>query len=461
MNKKNSRIVFIVLIVIVFCFNVNADTREENIEVFLVLDKSLSMVEEIDAVKGYVNNFIIDEFLITGDYLLIITFYGKSDVFLEEKIDSDEKERLKHKIETLLANGRFTDIGNALDKLKTVVEQHKSDNKRKYLLLITDGIQEAPPQSKYYSSDGRFNHFFLENTKTIQKKGWKIQILGIGSGTAVKEIAKELSGTYLEVSDEPTEKELREITADFLGQIEIVSIPDLKPIGKTGKSVINLSAKSINYKNQRTIKIENIKMEMDNVQFENILEKPFSFSIKPLEEVKVNIPVKIDIDIDPGVYNGNLIFTFSGNTSFSPASYNIEIKVKSAVSNIIWFILIIIFIIALVVFLLIKMLKQRGKGSSISFNCEIEDGPKKKMHFSLKQGQELSIYKGIMGLSITKEKTAKSVACVKYERNQLHIEVLDEREFHVVGKIPEDVLGRKIRIKKKDERTAFIDFQKV
>ena len=41
-------------------FSALADEREEPIDVIIALDKSLSMVEEIEAVKEYVNTYLID-----------------------------------------------------------------------------------------------------------------------------------------------------------------------------------------------------------------------------------------------------------------------------------------------------------------------------------------------------------------------------------------------------------------
>ena len=40
------------------------DDRDENIDVFIVLDKSLSMVEEIGSVRDYVQDTLVDEIII-------------------------------------------------------------------------------------------------------------------------------------------------------------------------------------------------------------------------------------------------------------------------------------------------------------------------------------------------------------------------------------------------------------
>jgi Mg-chelatase subunit ChlD len=170
---------------------ISADVRTEPIDVIVALDKSLSMVEEIGAVVEYVNTYIIDQLLIPGDYFLVLAFYGRTEIPVAMRITGDaDKQKAKQAVAALAANGRFTDIGNALDVLGAELAKLPEQNRRKHLLLITDGIQEAPPASRYYSRDGKFTHEFLQSTKTIQKQGWKIEILGIGTHAGAGELAE-------------------------------------------------------------------------------------------------------------------------------------------------------------------------------------------------------------------------------------------------------------------------------
>ena len=128
---------------------VNADEREEPVDVIIALDKSLSMVEEIDAVKEYVRTTIIDQLLIPGDFLTVVAFYGKTQIPISAFLKTNkEKDNLSAAISRIEADGRFTDIGNALDVLASELEKQSDPDRKKYLLLITDGKQEAPPESK-------------------------------------------------------------------------------------------------------------------------------------------------------------------------------------------------------------------------------------------------------------------------------------------------------------------------
>ena len=173
------RHIFLIMFIVLFLqFPVFPDNREDNIDVFIVLDKSLSMEDKIEAVSGYINTFIVDKIIIPGDMLYILDFYGKTEILINSTItDENHKTEIKNTIKKVKADGRFTDIGNALDGLSEIIPRYENNGRLKYMLLITDGKQEAPPESVYYSPDGSFNHRFLEHTRTIEKQGWKIRRL--------------------------------------------------------------------------------------------------------------------------------------------------------------------------------------------------------------------------------------------------------------------------------------------
>ncbi|TFG60955.1 MAG: VWA domain-containing protein, partial [Spirochaetales bacterium] len=262
MSKKIKSFLFCTILAILLSFPMAADERSENIDIYIILDKSLSMEEEISAVVEYVNTSILDQLLIPGDFLVIIGFFGDTERIVSQDIKSkDDIEQIKKRINTLKANGRFTDIGNALDILKKTLEDHKDRGRKEYLLLITDGIQEAPKTSKYYSPDGTFNHAFLENAKTIQKEGWKIQILGIGTASAAKEIAATLAGEYTEVPENITAEELSEKTKDILGTIQLKEAPKLLSIGRSGVSEMTFKLASYGYVERKNVYVDRVEFE--------------------------------------------------------------------------------------------------------------------------------------------------------------------------------------------------------
>ena len=332
-----------------------ADVRDESIDIFLVLDKSLSMIEEIEAVKDYISDSIIDNIVQPGDYILILEFYGEATNLVSHEITSSaDKANIKNKIREIIADGHWTDIGNALDSLNQAVKvRSEKSERRTFLLLITDGIQEAPPDSKYYTPDGSFNHFFLENTKIIQQEGWKIHILGIGGGTAAKEIAQELSGSYAEVPDEPTQEDLEAGTRGFIGTIDVLLSPEIGAIGKAGTGEMGLTIISSGYENIRTVDIESIEAEINGKTYPDIVPDGFSFSISPKQELIITIPIKIEPLPPAGTYKTTLSFYFSGDTVIIPAVFTTETRIKSWFENNLWIIPIFAVILALIIVLYI------------------------------------------------------------------------------------------------------------
>ena len=314
MYKKTIYFVITFLLLLTTTFQLSADNRTENIELFLVIDKSKSMVEEISDVTSYINEAFIEEFLIPGDRLVLIQFFGKAELIFDSVITDESKKSVMNDIAAIPADGRFTDIGNALDKLDEIARNGRKKNDRKYLILLTDGKQEAPPESPYYTKDGSFNHKFLENTKTIQRNGWKIMILGIGLDTAVEELAEELATTH-EVMDFSENMPEPKSPSEIIGRIlsEDFKIED-------GRLYLTLSSEG--YTAERIINIEQITFQHHSGNYD-LLDKAVSFSIKPDSTKNIDFTLsedKLKEIIDDGI-SGSIIFKFSGDTPFLPAVF--------------------------------------------------------------------------------------------------------------------------------------------
>ena len=434
-----------------------ADDRTEPIDVFLVVDKSLSMREEIEAVRNYINKSIVDELLIPGDNLVVIAFYGEAEVLISEEVPA-LKEPIKSQIGGIEADGRFTDIGNALDTLKEALAGLETVERRKYLLLITDGIQEARPESPYYSQDGSFNHAFLQNAREIQKEGWKIHVLGIGTATAAKEIAEELSGTFSEVSQTPTEEELAEQTRELLGVVEQTAAPSLSSIGKGGLSKMTIELTSRGYSSGRSITITGIALEHHDGSLHNLLREPFQFSISPDETKRVQIPVIFESVPDPGEYSGKVMFAFRGDTVFSPAVATVGYRVKGLLGNNIWILPVGAVILALLVILGLLIPRLFSGGGKIAFSCTVDDSTVKKRSYKLKYANKLYFVEGIMGLTIRENPGNEPAAEITADGTGLHLTILDEKGYSSADPIPDNVLPGAIVLVKKYGKKAKISF---
>ncbi len=318
MIKKAIFIFFLSFLLLLSISSLFGDNRADNIEIYLVLDKSLSMVEEIESVKEYVITDLVDKIVIDGDYFTLIPFYGKSSVSFKGTITSPgDLALLKENIEGIKADGRFTDIGNALETLRETINTNNSEI-RKYMLLITDGKQEAPPESPFYSPDGSFNHEFLKNTKEIQKAGWKVIVLGIGTDSAAKELAKRLSAGYSVVGENTTTGEIEDKLNNFLGNMILDEFPEKLIIDKKGNSILTIKVSSDGYDNPEKIKIAEIQIVSELFKPSNILQSPFEFVVDPSGKSEIAIPVVLPV-VKETSYKGDIIFVFAGENAFTPA----------------------------------------------------------------------------------------------------------------------------------------------
>ena len=320
-----------VLIFLLFLFTVWTTFSEqtENVDLYVILDKSQSMDNKIGAVKDYLINTIIERGLSPQDTLTLIVFYGKAETIVSLKIiQAGEKQVIKERISGIEADGTFTDIGNALDCLKDVLTSQPDTGKRKQCILITDGKHEAPKGSKYYSPDGKFNHEFLKITKTIRQQGWKIEILFIGKKDENTERMFDLlPGTIYTFPENVTEQELTIKTEDMFRLFNLQAKPGMEPIPSDGSTILKLDIISKETKDPVAITIKKIQLTTQNKKQENLLSSNYPFIAHPNTTTQVDIPVILNLNLHMGKYEGELSFYFSGSAAFIPAISDIDFQV--------------------------------------------------------------------------------------------------------------------------------------
>ena len=170
-----------------------ADERQQSIALFIAVDRSLSMESEFAAVQQYLAGYIVDRLLHPGDFLLVAAFYGQAQVIIAQEISGGrDKDAVKNSILGMHADGRFTDIGNAIDLVATQMELYQADPRKKYVMLVTDSLQEAPLPSRYYNEAGVLSHGLLEYSRTIEMGSWRIVNLGVATKQMASEYADQI-----------------------------------------------------------------------------------------------------------------------------------------------------------------------------------------------------------------------------------------------------------------------------
>ena len=448
---------FLFLIILTAAVSVFSDEREENIDIYILLDKSLSMENNIEEVKKYINSFIIDNIIISGDRLLIINFYGKTEKYIDSPVENnDVKISLKNKLSSVKADGRFTDIGSALDKLSETAGPENS--RLKYMLLITDGKQEAPPGTKYYSPDGTFNHELLKHTKTIQKKGWKIEVLGIGKLNKAADIAEKLSGTYVEV-EKADASDLAEKTSDLLTIISVKTDPVFKKLNRNNESELSFTAVSSNTDNETEIVIDSVKFTSGNTVYE-MLESPHKINISPETDNEVVIPVKINSKLNPGLINGTVEFFYSSEKILTPSLFEAEIEKSAGLNTSVLFIVLAVILVLLILLLIIRRMLS-GKEEDRGFDIFLDNEKLSEIPFKLKNNEKLFLIINSAGeFSLSRIKSAFAKAYIVKNGSRINFQILDKKLFPDLKDKMDNILGKSVNIKMKSGKLLKLLFKR-
>lgn len=167
-----------------------ADQRPGTLDMIVLLDKSLSMRPFFDKAKAYAAGDLIGAILVPGDRLIVEVVYGKVERLITATIASEEdKAKAIRAIRAVEADGRFTDLGSALDSAKRDLDELGQPERPKYVVLITDERQEAPKGSPYQAPDHKLVHPSLQYIKKQDLGPFRAITVGLQVGQKVNAAA--------------------------------------------------------------------------------------------------------------------------------------------------------------------------------------------------------------------------------------------------------------------------------
>jgi hypothetical protein len=430
------------LVVLMPC---TADKRTENIDIILAIDKSLSMGESqaIESVKSYAKSWLLDQVLIPGDYLVIIAFYGKTDVIVSQVINSStDIQYVKGIVSQIRGNGYYTDIGNAFDAMRTEFDKLANDGRKKFVLMMTDGKQEAPPSSKYYSPDGTFNHEFLANTKTIQQAGWKVEIIGIGTGTEVKELAEQLSGTYSEIPGSVTPETLQAQTENLLGRVTLEGGVKVAAVNINGRSRLYFTLTSEGYDREVTITISKIMATPPSGEQVQILPSPFPIKVSASGTTGISVPVSFPSDLEPGKTTSTLSFSFLSGERFDPSEVQVSLNVKGMVGSYWWVGVITLAVLAALVIFSILLVRRLTVAKPKAFILLIDGTPLSAKPFTLAPNRESFLFEVSGKYEVIPRRNARSLLRFRIKGGKLGFDILKSERFAKISGWIDDVVGK-------------------
>ncbi len=197
---KIKKLIFIFLLSAGVVFNLNAGERTMPVDMIIIIDKSLSMQDpgRFDSLQQWVLNELIGEIIINGDWISIYQFYESPEhlISIEVKGKEDTAKIIKT-IREIQPNGRFTDVGKALDKIQEAVNKRGENGRYKVLFMLTDLEQDAPLTSKYSGKQKKFSSPYLVESRIIKHDNWYEITVDMGLQEKVVKNSKALFSDLL------------------------------------------------------------------------------------------------------------------------------------------------------------------------------------------------------------------------------------------------------------------------
>ena len=197
---KFKKLIFIFLLSAGVVFNLNAGERTMPVDMIIMIDKSLSMQDpgRFDSLQQWVLDELIGEIIINGDWISIYQFYESPEhlISIEVKGKEDTAKIIKT-IREIQPNGRFTDVGKALDKIQEAVNERGKNGRYKVLFMLTDLEQDAPITSKYSGKQKKFSSPYLVESRIIKHDNWYEITVDMGLQDKVVKNSKALFSDLL------------------------------------------------------------------------------------------------------------------------------------------------------------------------------------------------------------------------------------------------------------------------
>jgi hypothetical protein len=462
MKKIKLTITFLLCLLFLSSIFLFGDNRVEPIDLVIGLDKSLSMDTYFDAVKQWVINVVIKENLIVNDYFLIIEFYQKAEVAAAGYINTEaDKEALIKKVEEIKADGRYTDIGNALDRLRDELLERLNNGRKKIFLFITDGKNEPPRTSQYFTKDGKVRHEYMQKLETLLDKiNWKVSIIGIGDNFELTGMVDQFKADFHKLNENGKDNNF-----ETIGSMD-VNKDLVKPIkvGNDGRGKLNLSIKTQRFTKPQFIQISSIKLTTSEFAVENILEKPFEMTLPQNGETLLTIPVALNKKIKQGDYSTTLNFTFKSEEHFAD-TLDTSLHVSSFIESVPLPLLIIVIIviaailILLIVFIIIKIIQ----GNPLRFRLVVDEMPlpRGRDTFKVMGGRNLFLIESMDLVRITERLSGRCIAKLYVRGSDLKIAVLKEASFPELKKIPDSIMGHTLIVNTENGRKYHVKFEEV
>ena len=309
-------------------------------------EEALKAIKSSGAIRAI--NDVVD-LLREGDYFSLITFGKEATLFLSQEIRyKHEREVIKSQIGKLRFEDQYTDIPAALKKASILLDSLNTPQRRKILVMITDGKNEPPKGSPFEKEEAQLQ-LYQQLKDSIRFYKWNMVLLGLGVHTDVSYMAQQLGlplSSTLVVDDYQSSGTIKDEIAGKVkkqqdSRVEPVSkdIIDkgiqlqLKPklFGGYNEDQVALTLKSTFEEEVKIVLQTNQPLKVDSDT--GLTAKPtlLELILKPNQSASLNLIVSFHGKRpEQGYADGKFSFQFAeGTTPFYPSEVNIKVILPS------------------------------------------------------------------------------------------------------------------------------------
>ncbi|MBN1243764.1 MAG: VWA domain-containing protein [Spirochaetales bacterium] len=193
MKASRSVSLTILLMALVLAAVAQTDVRVTPVDFVILVDRSKSMDLALEDVKVFLAGELVGPAMIAGDRVELLAFYGETETVWSGLIASEQdKAELLRSLRAISPDGAYTDIGAALDAADAIMSRLGDPERPKFVLLLSDERQEAPPGSPYASPDYVARHPRLEFSRRVDLGSFRAITIGYGLDARLDAAAESL-----------------------------------------------------------------------------------------------------------------------------------------------------------------------------------------------------------------------------------------------------------------------------
>ncbi len=153
----------------------------EGMDVVVMVDVTWSLTEQFNDIEHYLLGTLLSDVLKNGDTFHLLWFSDHPETLITGSVtDRQSRELFRSRLKELrnlqYLYGHYTDLVAAVAYLIKFTEKLPPDRK-KLIILVTDGINDPPPGSKDNAGAEELKRIFMSQAEEIKKHGWSIHIL--------------------------------------------------------------------------------------------------------------------------------------------------------------------------------------------------------------------------------------------------------------------------------------------